>query len=103
MTVVRILGGEGQFEVSSAVLDRINAIDNRIVEMVAGEKKGESKEEENGERFRELLAEMIGVVKREGNALDPGEIVESDVIVPPADLSLEEAKKIFTGEGIIPD
>lgn len=102
MTVVRILGGEGQFEVSSAVLNRINELDNKIVEEVE-EKKGESKEEENGERFRELLAEMIGVVKREGKALDPAEIVESDVIVPPADLSLEEAKKIFTGEGIIPD
>ena len=94
MTVVRILGGEGQFEVSSAVLNRINELDNKIVEEV---------EEKNEERFRELLVEMILVVKREGKALDPVEIVESDVIVPPADLSLEEAKKIFTGEGIIPD
>ncbi|MCW7070715.1 hypothetical protein B6V00_04440 [ANME-1 cluster archaeon ex4572_4] len=94
MTVVRILGGEGQFEVSSAVLNRINELDNKIVEEV---------EEKNEERFRELLVEMILVVKREGKALDPAEIVESDVIVPPADLSLEEAKKIFTGEGIIPD
>jgi hypothetical protein len=50
-----------------------------------------------------LLSEMISRVKREATPLDPEEIVESNVIIPPEDLSLEEAKKIFTGEGIIPD
>jgi len=42
-------------------------------------------------------------VKREANPLHPSTIVPSDIIIPPADLSLEEAKKIFKGEGIIPD
>ena len=30
-------------------------------------------------------------------------LAESDVILPPRDLSLEEAKAEFTGEGLIPD
>jgi hypothetical protein len=30
------------------------------------------------------------------------ELLGSDVILPPADVSLEEAKADFTGEGLIP-
>jgi hypothetical protein len=91
--IVRIMG-EGQFKVNSAIFDGLNELDNKIVEEVA---------KENEEGLRALLSEMISRVKREATPLDPEEIVESNVIIPPEDLSLEEAKKIFTGEGIIPD
>ena len=91
--IVRIMG-EGQFKVSSAILDELNELDNKLVEEVA---KG------NEEGLRALLSAMISMVKRDATPLDPAEIVESNVIIPPEDLSLEEAKKIFTGEGIIPD
>lgn len=91
--IVRIMG-EGQFQVSSTILDELNELDNKIVDEVA---------KDNEERLRALLTEMISMVKREATPLDPAEIVESNVIIPPEDLSLDEAKKIFTGEGIIPD
>lgn len=91
--IVRIMG-EGQFKVSSAILDRLNELDNKI---------GEEVGKDNEKRMGELLREMISIVKREATPLDPVEIVESQVIIPPEDLSLKEAKKIFTGEGIIPD
>ncbi|RZN37449.1 MAG: hypothetical protein EFT35_06205 [Methanophagales archaeon ANME-1-THS] len=91
--IVRIMG-EGQFKVSSAILDRLNELDNMIVEAVG---------KDNEKRMRELLREMISLVKRSATPLDPKEIVESQVIIPPDDLSLNEARKIFTGEGIIPD
>ena len=39
---------------------------------------------------------------REGGAL-PEEIVGSDVIIPPSDLTLEEARELFSGDGLIPD
>jgi hypothetical protein len=91
--IVRIMG-EGQFKVSSAILDGLNELDNKLVEEVANE---------NEEGLRALLSAMISMVKRDATPLDPEELVESNVIIPPEDLSLEEAKKIFTGEGIIPD
>ncbi|HDS45185.1 MAG TPA: hypothetical protein ENN68_03675 [Methanomicrobia archaeon] len=91
--IVRIMG-EGQFRVSSALLDSLNELDNKIVVEVG---KG------NEERMREMLREMIALVKREASPLDPEEILTSDVIIPPEDLNLEEAKKTFTGAGIIPD
>ena len=91
--IVRIMG-EGQFVVSSALLDSLNEIDNKIVEEV---NRG------NEERMRETLREMIALVKREAIPLNPDEILTSDVIIPPKDLKLEEAKRTFTGAGIIPD
>ncbi len=93
MTIVRIMG-EGQFEVDESLLERLNELDNQIVEEVR---------RDNESRFRALLHEMIGLVKSESRPLPHERIVQSDVIIPPADLSLEEAKKIFKGEGIIPD
>lgn len=91
--IVRIMG-EGQFRVSSAILDQLNELDNQIVEAVG---KG------NEELMRALLHEMIRLVKRSATPLDPKEIVESEIIIPPEDLSLNEARRIFTGEGLIPD
>ena len=39
----------------------------------------------------------------DGNAVDAEELVESDVILPPRDISFDEAKGEFTGDGLIPD
>ncbi|MEA2046031.1 MAG: hypothetical protein U9N48_05875 [Euryarchaeota archaeon] len=91
--IIRIMG-EGQYRVPSSVLDELNVIDNRIVDLVA-------KEDEGG--YKNELARLISAVKEKGTPLDPEEIVESDLIVPPGDLTLEEAEKIFGGSGLIED
>ena len=91
--IVRILG-EGQFEVEGSLADRINAIDNKIVEHV---NKGDRKE------FKKDLARMISTIKEKGEPIDPVDILPSDIIVPPGDLTLEEARKVFRGEGLIED
>jgi hypothetical protein len=44
---------------------------------------------------------MISTVKELGEPLDPVDIVPSDLIIPPEDLSLEEARKVFCEEGLI--
>jgi len=42
-------------------------------------------------------------VRKNGKKI-PDEIIKpSDLIIPPADLTLEEAKKIFKGDGLIKD
>ena len=91
--IVRILG-EGQYKLSSAVLDELNELDNEVVEMVG-------KEETEG--FRRLLGQMRDLVLKKGEPLPVDELVESDVILPSSDIRLEEAEEMFTGEGLIPD
>jgi len=91
--IVRI-SGEGQFELPDADAERLNELDN---EAVAAVEAGEE------ERFHELWREMLDLVAADGRAIDDDELIESDVILPPRDVSFEEARGEFTGEGLIPD
>ena len=91
--IIRVVN-EGQYEVSDSLLDALNKLDNEIVELL------ESSDET---RFRDVLREFISMIRENGKPLDPDVIVESDLIVPPEDLTLSEAMKVFSGEGIIPD
>jgi hypothetical protein len=91
--IVRI-AGEGQFELPDGDAERLNDLDNRAVAAVEqGDEAG----------FQELWTEMLGLVASDGNALDDEELVTSDVILPPRDISFAEAQGEFTGEGLIPD
>ena len=91
--IVRI-AGEGQFRIPDEDGDRLNELDNRAVSAVEqGDETG----------FHELFAQMLELISADGNALPDEELVTSDVIVPPRDISFEEAKGEFTGEGLIPD
>jgi PspAA-like protein len=44
---------------------------------------------------------MKNLIISNGQHLDDKEIVESDVILPDSDLTMEEASKIFIDEGIV--
>jgi hypothetical protein len=91
--IVRV-SGEGQFRLPDADGDRLNELDNRAVAAVEqGDETG----------FHELWAQMLELVASDGNVLADDELVESDVILPPRDISFEEAKGEFTGDGLIPD
>ena len=89
--IIRVVT-EGQYEVSDSLLDALNELDNEIVELI------ESGDET---RFRDVLRNFISMIRENGKPLDTD--VESDLIVPPEDLTLSEAAKIFSGEGLIPD
>jgi hypothetical protein len=86
--------GLGQYKVPSSLFDELNAIDNRIVDHVT---KGDEK------AYNQDLAALISKIKHNGKVLGAEEIVESDVIVPPEDMTFEEAKDVFTGSGIFED
>jgi len=92
--VIRILG-HGQFSVDSETLRKLNAIDNSIV-------KGLEKEDLTDEEFQMKIEELEEIITKKGKLLDPKMIVSSDIILPSTDLTIEEASKIFHGEGIIP-
>jgi hypothetical protein len=91
--IVRI-AGEGQYRLPDENADRLNELDNRAVSAVEqGDETG----------FQELWSQMLELVCSDGNALDDEELVESDVILPPRDISFREAQEEFTGDGLIPD
>ena len=91
--IVRI-SGEGQFQLPDEDADRLNQLDNDAVSAVeAGDRA----------KFKQLWGQMLELVNVDGNALEEDELVESDVILPPRDVSFEEACAEFTGEGLIPD
>ena len=91
--IIRILG-EGQYRLDDKYFDDLNTIDNRIVDHV---NKG------NQTSFQKDLNKLIASVKEQGEPIDPVDIVQSDITVPPEDLTFEEAKKIFSDEGLIED
>ncbi len=91
--IVRILS-EGQFKLPDDVQAKLNELDNEAVTAV------ESGDEA---RFQELFNEMLQLVESGGEPVADDELVESQIIIPPRDLTFEEAKGEFTGEGIIPD
>ena len=93
--IVRIMG-QGQFTVDNSTLKRLNEIDDSIVQLV-------SKERSDDIEFRKHLTELTHIVETKGKSLDPKEIIQSDIILPSTDLSIDEAKRLFRGEGVIPE
>ncbi len=91
--IIRIVG-EGQYRIPDALCDELNQIDNRIVKLV---------EEDKAVEFRDELAKLISEIKENGEPIEAEEIMISDIIVPPGDLSLKEAKAVFKGSGIFED
>ena len=91
--IVRI-SGEGQFKLPDEDAERLNELDNRAVAAVEqGDETG----------FMELWSQMLEIVASDGKAVPDDELVESDVILPPRDISFKEARGEFTGDGLIPD
>jgi hypothetical protein len=86
--------GEGQFEVDEEVAKGLNDLD---------EQAGEAVERGDEEQLRELLQRMVEAVRTNGSRVPDDDLRGSDAIVPPDDLSLDEAKQLFDGEGLIPD
>jgi hypothetical protein len=91
--IVRI-ATEDQYRLPDEDAERLNALDNEAVAAVdAGDEP----------RFHELFEQMLDLVRRDGQRLGDDELEESDVILPPPDLTFLEAKNEFTGDGLIPD
>ena len=91
--IVRI-STEGQYRLPDSETDRLNELDNDAVAAVeAGDEA----------RFHETFEQLLELVRSEGSPMTDGDLVESDVILPPPDLTFAEAGEQFTGDGLIPD
>jgi PspAA-like protein len=93
--IVRIMG-EGQFVVDDKTLNRLNKIDNSLVQLVSNDRSDNTE-------FKKRLVELVDIVEQNGIRLDPKRIIPSDIILPSVDLSIDEAKKLFKGDGVIPE
>jgi hypothetical protein len=91
--IVRLMG-EGQYRVAEEDCVRLDELDNAAVAALEGGDEDD---------FRARLGELWQAVRDKGERLDDADLSASDVIVPPDDLSLEEARELFSGEGLIPD
>jgi hypothetical protein len=91
--IVRI-STEDQYRLPDADAERLNDLDNQAVAAV---------EADDEDRFHEVFEEMLNVVRTDGHRLGEDELEESDVILPPPDLSFSEAHLEFSGDGLIPD
>jgi hypothetical protein len=92
--IVRVLGGDGQYKLADEVARDLNELDNEATNAVeAGDEP----------KLRELLEQMAEYVHKRGERLPDDDLSASDLLIPPSDLSLEEARELFSGDGLIPD
>lgn len=90
--IVRI-SGEDQYRLADGD-GRIAELDNAVVAAVEAH-------DEAG--FAKSFGALLDYVRSNGEAVPEDDLEPSDLILPPADLSLAEAAAEFTGEGLIPD
>lgn len=90
--IVRI-ATEGQYELPENDVEELNELDNQAV---AACEAGEE------EQFRGAFAALVEFVRTKGSAVPDDQLSGSDVILPPPDTSMEEARADFSGEGLIP-
>lgn len=84
--IVRILG-EGQYDLEGDALQALKVADARLFEVVAGADEA---------AFESVFIEVLALVRDRGRPLAAERLVESDLVLPASDTSLDEARKLFT-------
>jgi chromosome condensin MukBEF complex kleisin-like MukF subunit len=91
--IVRVMG-EGQWRVDGDLAQKLNELDDAVgLALAAGDE----------DTMRARLRELADAVRSGGEKLADDDLSASDAIVPPDDLSLDEARTLLEGEGLIPD
>ena len=91
--IVRLMG-EGQYKIDDSVREQLNALDGEAMAALEANDEG---------RLDAKLQEMWDLVQSQGDPLPADDLSPSDVLIPPADLTLEETRELFQDEGLIPD
>ena len=90
--IVRILA-EGQWRLDDGAVDDLNALDTKVEQAVESGYETE---------FRAALEDLLAAVRRAGDQVGLEELVDSDLVLPPADASIDEVKDLLSDEGLIP-
>jgi hypothetical protein len=91
--IVRI-SGEDQYRLPDTDAEQLNQLEKAVVAVVDGG-------QEDG--FDNAYGALLDYVRERGTPLGSDELEASNVILPPSDLTYEEAGREFSGEGLIPD
>jgi hypothetical protein len=90
--IVRILG-EGQFEVPDEQIDSLNALDGAVEDAVnAGDE----------DAFAAALGTLLDGVRSVGTPTADDSLEDSDLILPPADATIDEVQDLLNDDGLIP-
>ena len=90
--IVRILG-EGQLHVDDSALGELNELDAQLEAAVEHGDQGE---------FAAASAVLFSRIREIGTPAEPGELEPSALILPPADASMEDVRKLLADDGLIP-
>ncbi|AXI77160.1 PspA-associated protein PspAA [Peterkaempfera bronchialis] len=90
--IVRIMG-EGQLDVAESHLDRLNQLDD---ELLAALERGDEG------LFRTALGNLLTAVREAGSPRPEESLEPSDLILPAADATVEEVRRLLRDDGLIP-
>jgi hypothetical protein len=86
--------GDQQYRVDEGLLTQLDELDAQAVAAL----------ERNDEpELDRCLDAMWRMVQAQGSPLPDDELIESDVLIPPSDLTLEETRDLFSDHGLVPD
>jgi hypothetical protein len=90
--IVRILG-EGQWELADSHVDALNDLDEQVEAAV-----------QSGDResFSRSLEALLNAVRTAGSRLPDDSLVDSQLILPHSDATLEEVRDLLADDGLIP-
>lgn len=89
--IVRV-SGLGQFELGDEATHRLEALD---IELTAALHASEESE------FHRLLHQTIEFVRNTGTEVPHERVVPSQVVIPPEDVTMQEAQSFFTNEDLL--
>jgi hypothetical protein len=90
--IIRILG-EGQFDVSDDAVDRLNELDAALEAAI---------DADDAAAFAPALTALLDGVRTVGVPHEVDDLVESDLILPPSDASMDEVREMLADDGLIP-
>ena len=90
--IVRILG-EGQWDLDASHVDALNSLDDQVETAVQA-----------GDRvtFSQSLDALLNAVRTAGSRLPDDSLVDSELILPHSDATLEEVRDLLADDGLIP-
>jgi hypothetical protein len=91
--IVRLMG-EGQYRIDDGAREQLNELDDKALAAL---------EQDDEPALDGMLDEMWQIVRERGERLPDEDLSASDLVIPPSDLTLEETRKLFSEEGLVPD
>ncbi len=91
--IVRI-SNEAQYRLDDSHHHKLDELDDAVVAAI---------ERDDEDAFHETFEELLQLIRTAGTELPEDDLEPSEFILPPADITIAEAREEFSGEGLIPD